>query len=292
MFRTMTGETVPTSGDALVCGTSIISNMREARTNLGYAPQFDATLPLLTAREHLQLYARLRGATVEDSAWLASDLLRRVGLTKHADKPSHALSGGNRRKLSVGIALVSAPSVVLLDEPSTGMDAGAKRSLWRVLDSERAGRAVVLTTHSMEECEATCQRLTIMVDGACRTIGTLQEVKTWYGTGYTLSFRVSTDDALQSLDAFLRGSLQGIIPVPERGAALTAKYRLPDTTTTRLSDVFTVIEQELAAERSGTGGRIGDGGILEYAISQSTLEDCFLRFAATQEGTQGVDDVV
>ena len=55
---------------------------------------------------------------------------------------------------------------------------------------------------------------------------------------------------------------------------------------------FTVIEQELAAERSGTGGRIGDGGILEYAISQSTLEDCFLRFAATQEGTQGVDDVV
>ena len=255
--------------------------------NFGYAPQFDATLALLTAREHLELYARLRGATVASAAELAKDLLRRVGLTKHADKPSYALSGGNRRKLSVGIALVSAPAVILLDEPSTGMDAGARRSMWDLLQAERAGRSIVLTSHSMEGVEATCGRVAVMVDGSVRTIGSLQELKQLYGTGYTASFRVHAPEALESLEAFVRESLPDS-SLAERGT-LTAKFFLPHVggESQPLSAAFALIERELAL---GGRGRVTMGGVAEYAVAQCSLEDVFLRFAASQEGTEGLRD--
>ena len=287
-FKMLTGDVAPSAGDALVGGVSVSRDLRRAREHLGYCPQFDATLPLLTAREHLLLYARLRGASTARAESLAADLLRRVGLTRYAATPSHALSGGNRRKLSVAIALVSAPAVVLLDEPSTGMDAGARRAMWDVLEAEKTNRGLVLTSHSMEEVEATCSRLTIMVDGACRTVGTLQELKSWYGAGYTVTFRVRTAEAMGSLDAFVRAALPGAELA--EASALTAKYRVPmvgaDGEGLRLSAAFDAVETEVAGERAG-GGRVGSGGIVEYSFSQASLEDVFIRFAGTQEGTQG-----
>ena len=295
-FRALTGEIQPSGGDARVNGCSVVRDLREARTHLGYCPQFDATLPLLTAREHLCMYARLRGASRALAAAMSEDLLGRVGLRRHADKPSHALSGGNRRKLSVAIALVSAPECVLMDEPSTGMDAGARRAMWAVLDAERVGRAIVLTSHSMEEVEATCDRLTIMVDGAMRSIGTLQELKSRYGTGYTMAFRVRNAKALAELDAFVMQTFPGAKATEQ--STLTAKYNLPTVSAgvngqgdnaegggQRLSDAFAAVEREVGAEAEG-GGRVGHGGIVEYSVTQATLEDVFIGFARTSQETQ------
>ena len=168
------------------------------------------------------------------------------------------------------------------------MDAGARRAMWDVLEAEKANRGLVLTSHSMEEVEATCSRLTIMVDGACRTVGTLQELKSWYGAGYTVTFRVRTAEAMGSLDAFVRAALPGAELA--EASALTAKYRVPmvgaDGEGLRLSAAFDAVETEVAGERAG-GGRVGSGGIVEYSFSQASLEDVFIRFAGTQEGTQG-----
>ena len=99
-------------------------------------------------------------------------------------------SGGNKRKLSTAIALVGNPSIVFLDEPTSGMDPGARRFLWNtVLQMVRGGQAVVLTSHSMEECEALCTRLGIMVNGQFKCLGSIQHLKNRFGSGYSLTIR-------------------------------------------------------------------------------------------------------
>jgi ATP-binding cassette, subfamily A (ABC1), member 3 len=122
-------------------------------------PQFDA-LDLLTVRQQLSFYARCKGVTdvKADVAYVMS----RVGITAHADKLARKLSGGNKRKLSLGIALVGNPPVLLLDEPSSAMDAASKRVLWKTLEAVAPGRSVLLTTHSMEEADALATRAAII----------------------------------------------------------------------------------------------------------------------------------
>ena len=101
-------------------------------------------------------------------------------------------SGGNKRKLCTAIALVGDPPVVYLDEPTTGMDPVARRQLWQALCREREqGCCIVITSHSMEECEALCTRLAIMVGGSFRCIGSPQHLKNRFGSGYTVSARLS-----------------------------------------------------------------------------------------------------
>ncbi len=124
-------------------------------------PQFDA-LDMLTVREHLTFYARCKGAA--DVAAEASRAMRRVGLAGQAGRPAARLSGGNRRKLSLAVALLGDPPVLVLDEPSSAMDAASKRALWRTLRAAAAvpGRSVLLTTHSMEEADALAGRAAIL----------------------------------------------------------------------------------------------------------------------------------
>jgi energy-coupling factor transporter ATP-binding protein EcfA2 len=126
--------------------------------------------------------------SLSDSSCVACTQL---GLRAYADRTAGSYSGGNRRKLSVGIALVGDPACVLLDEPSTGMDPQARRSLWDIIASTAASRAVVLTSHSMEECDALCTRLTIMVAGRACCMGSVQHLKARFGGGYSLEFRMA-----------------------------------------------------------------------------------------------------
>merc|ERR1740138_1275221 len=114
-------------------------------------------------------------------------MIKRMCLEAHQRTMCEHSSGGNKRKLSTAMALIGEPTVVLLDEPSTGVDVGARRFLWDVIGEIRQrGTALVLTSHSMEECEVLCTRLTIMVNGQFRCLGTPTELKSKYGGGYTL----------------------------------------------------------------------------------------------------------
>ena len=112
------------------------------------------------ARRHARTHTCTRQHTPPPSAllWQVQGLLDDLDLAKFADKPAGQYSGGNKRKLCVGIALVGSPQLVLLDEPSSGMDAASKRFLWTVIKRRTANCCTVLTTHSMEECEALCGR--------------------------------------------------------------------------------------------------------------------------------------
>ncbi|KAI1768569.1 P-loop containing nucleoside triphosphate hydrolase protein [Hypoxylon sp. FL1150] len=146
-------------GDVLVENTSVSRHRAQARAHLGVCPQFDA-IDQMTVLEHLRFYARIRG--VPDIEHNVRAVLRAVGLEAFSTRMAHALSGGNKRKLSLGIALMGNPSVVLLDEPSSGLDAAAKRIMWRTLHSIVPGRSILLTTHSMEEADALANRAGIL----------------------------------------------------------------------------------------------------------------------------------
>lgn len=156
---------------------SILTHTILARAHLGVCPQFDSA-DVLTVSETLSFFARIRG--VSNPPHNVATVLHACGLTAYADKLAHTLSGGTKRKLSLAVALVGNPSVLLLDEPSSALDANAKRTLWKCLQSMSKDRAVVLTTHSMEEADALADRIGI-VSSRMLALGTRAELKARIG---------------------------------------------------------------------------------------------------------------
>ncbi|XP_055968962.1 phospholipid-transporting ATPase ABCA7 [Sorex fumeus] len=282
-FRMVTGDMLPSRGEAVLAGHSVAKDPTAAHLHMGYCPQFDAIFPQLTAREHLQLFARLRGIPEAQVAQTASRGLVRLGLQQYADRPAGTYSGGNKRKLATAVALVGEPAVIFLDEPTTGMDPGARRFLWNsLLSVVREGRSVVLTSHSMEECEALCTRLAIMVNGRFRCLGSVQHLKNRFGSGYTLTLRVpaARSDGAQ---AFVAEAFPGAQLREAHGGRLS--FQLPLGGRCTLAHVF----GELAA-------RGAQCGVEDFSVSQTTLEEVFLYFSEDQgkeddqEGEAGEDE--
>jgi ABC-type multidrug transport system ATPase subunit len=165
------------SGDVFVEDASVVRHLRAARAHLGVCPQFDA-VDSKTVEEHLRFYARVRG--IDDVEHNVGAVIRAVGLGQFRERQAHALSGGNKRKLSLGIALMGNPTVVLLDEPSSGLDAAAKRVMWRTLKRMGQGRSILLTTHSMEEADALAGRAGILARRML-AMGTVEGLRARFG---------------------------------------------------------------------------------------------------------------
>ncbi|XP_030822434.1 phospholipid-transporting ATPase ABCA7 isoform X2 [Camarhynchus parvulus] len=257
-FKMLTGDTEVTLGEAWLKGYSVLTDLQSVHQHMGYCPQFDAITDLLTGREHLEFYSRLRGIPEEETPRVAQWGITALGLAPHADRPAGKYSGGNKRKLSTAIALLGCPPVVFLDEPTTGMDPQARRFLWeRILGVIRDGRSVVLTSHSMEECEALCTRMAIMVNGRFRCLGSVQHLKNRFGDGYTVVVRAGGPGpaAVQTL---LQQHFPGIVLREQHGGLL--QYHLP----ARVASLATVFSL-LAAHR-------GPCHIEDYSVSQTTLD--------------------
>ena len=168
------------SGDILIEEVSVLRKKAAARQLLGNCPQFDA-MDQLTVLEQLRFYARVRGVpNVEANV---KEVIRAVGLTKYQKRMSNSLSGGNKRKASIGISLMGNPSVMLLDEPSSGLDVAAKRIIWKTLETIVTGRSIALITHSMEEADRLCQRAGIMAKKML-AIGTSDYLRKKHGDRY------------------------------------------------------------------------------------------------------------
>lgn len=183
-FKMLTGDIKISAGEAWVQGISIKSNMKQVHERIGYCPQFDALIDDLTGRETLQLFALCRGIPRNKLNNVIEKLSSDFNFKQHLDKQVKAYSGGNKRKLSTAVALLGNPVIIYLDEPTTGMDPGAKRNLWDVMCNVRdSGKTIVLTSHSMEECEALCTRLAIMVNGEFKCLGSTQHLKNKFAQG-------------------------------------------------------------------------------------------------------------
>ncbi|GMF59565.1 unnamed protein product [Phytophthora fragariaefolia] len=194
----LTGDVAPTCGTATLNGFDILTQQIEVRRQIGYCPQFDALFERMTVREHLELFAAIKGVTRADMEAVVSEKILQLNLADFEHKLAGSLSGGNKRKLSVAIALIGSPPIIFLDEPSTGMDPVSRRFMWDVIaDISTRGKesTIVLTTHSMEECEALCSRVGIMVGGRLRCYGSVQHLKSRFGDGLVFDTKFDTVDA-------------------------------------------------------------------------------------------------
>lgn len=168
----LTAEFPPTSGDAILGGFSVTHEPQKIRRRIGYCPQFCAHFENLTAREHLEMYAAIKGIPKSSVVDAVAKKLQQVGLGEYdSDRLCANYSGGMKRRLSLACATIGQPQIVFLDECSTGVDPVARREIWQLVSDIVVGRglpasqkpALILTTHSMEECEALCPRIGIMV---------------------------------------------------------------------------------------------------------------------------------
>ncbi|XP_013865526.1 ATP-binding cassette sub-family A member 3 [Austrofundulus limnaeus] len=277
-FKMLTGDETVTSGDAFIDGYSILRDIKKVQQRIGYCPQFDAVLDHMTGRETLSMYARLRGIPERYVSGCVENVLRSLLLEPHADKLVRSYSGGNKRKLSAGMALIGGPPVVFLDEPSTGMDPVARRLLWDAVTRTReSGKAVIITSHSMEECEALCTRLAVMVNGQFKCLGSPQHLKSKFGSGYTLLAKVHVEAELEDSDlllfkAFIESTFPGSQLKDEHQGMV--HYHLTDKTLT-WAQVFGTLEAAKEKYR-----------IEDYCVSQISLEQVFLSFAQFQHCSQ------
>jgi len=174
-IRMLTGLLRPDSGEARLFGEA--AGSQAAGRILGLSPQETASAGNLTAEENFMLMARLYG--IGNAREHTEEMLDVLGLTEHRHKRSKNLSGGLRRRLSIGMALIAQPRVLFLDEPTLGLDVLARRELHALIVSLKQTKkmTVFLTTHDMEEAELLSDRIAVMMNGQLRAVGTLEELR-------------------------------------------------------------------------------------------------------------------
>ncbi|XP_058041914.1 glucosylceramide transporter ABCA12 isoform X1 [Ahaetulla prasina] len=272
IFKMLTGDIGPTDGRLLMQDeTGSLSEIDDAhRSQFGYCPQEDALDDLLTVEEHMYYYARLHSIPEEDIKGIVFHLLYRLNLMPYRCRIASMCSYGTNRKLSTALALLGKPSVLLLDEPSSGMDPNAKRHLWKIITEEvQNQRSVILTSHSMEECEALCTRLAIMVNGHFQCLGSLQHIKSRFGKGFTVKMHLNNSaDSIEKLTLFLQTNFPNTYL---RDHQLNmVEYHIP-VSAGGVANIFQLLERNKAVFE-----------IKHFSVSQTTLEEVFINFAKAQ----------
>lgn len=193
LISILTGLYESSVGEAKIAGFNVRTESGEVYKRIGICPQFDILWDDLTISEHLYFYARLKGIKSSDEGLVVDRAMKAVSLFELAKRKTKTLSGGEKRRVSIAIALLGDPKVIFfgnlmfnLDEPSTGLDPSVRRLIWDIINNAKEGRTIILTTHSMEEAEALCQRIGIMAKGTLRCLANPTRLKSLYGPGFKI----------------------------------------------------------------------------------------------------------
>lgn len=233
---------------------------------IGYCPQQNALHDFLTARETLLMHGRLRDLSGKQLDSSVEGLLKTTGLEAYADFQIRTYSGGTKRKLCAAVAFIGDPQVILLDEPSSGMDPNARRLLWAHIQSAlRRRRIVVLSSHCMEECERLCTRVGLLVDGQLRCDDSPLELKRRFNVGYTVDFEL-TAEAVSMDVSKLRTRLQQFLPELDFSFPLHIRQRYEYAQEKQLSKLFRAL-QALYEQKL----------VRHFSVKHSTLEDAFVK---------------
>jgi daunorubicin resistance ABC transporter ATP-binding subunit len=193
----------PTAGRARVLGHDVVAEPLAVRRRIGLAGQFAAVDAELTGRENVEMIARLYRLPGAEARRRVSEVLERFGLLEAADRRASTYSGGMRRRLDLAAGLIGRPPVVLLDEPTTGLDPRSRQELWRIVDElHREGTIVLLTTQYLEEADRLAQQIALVDHGRIAAQGTPAELKATVG-GNVLSVRVADPADIPDASAVL-----------------------------------------------------------------------------------------
>ncbi|CAN6237535.1 unnamed protein product [Urochloa humidicola] len=270
LISMLTGFTKPTSGTAYINGMDIRLDMDKIYTGIGVCPQFDLLWETLTGREHLLFYGRLKNLRCAALDRAVEQSLKSVRLFHGgvADKRVAEYSGGMKRRLSVAISLIGDPKVVYMDEPSSGLDPTSRRALWNAVLSAKQNKAIILTTHSMEEAEALCDRIGIMVNGSLQCIGTSTELRAKYGGTYVLTVTTAAGE-----EEVVEQLVRSLCPAANRVYHIsgTQKFEMPKQGL-RISQVFHAMQHAKSWLN-----------ISAWGLSDATLEDAFIKVASERD---------
>jgi ABC-2 type transport system ATP-binding protein len=215
LISILAGLARPTAGVFRVMGHDVVRDYRAARRALGVVPQELVFDPFFTVRETLRIQSGYFGLRNND-AWI-DQILERLDLTHKAHSNMRALSGGMKRRVLVGQALVHRPPVIILDEPTAGVDVELRQGLWHFIrELNQAGHSIVLTTHYLEEAEALCGRIAMLKQGRVVALDTTRNLLTRYA-GVRVRIRVLPDrlpDALLPFQAAREGD-SSILQLPD-----------------------------------------------------------------------------
>lgn len=275
------GEIQPSQrGGSIHLGSiDVMNDRRTARARLGVCPQFDA-VDQMTVIEHLEFYAGIRG--VSDPKRNTRQIVRAVGLERFASSMASKLSGGNKRKLSLGIALIGNPELVLLDEPSSGMDPLAKRTMWKTLAAFAPGRSVLLTTHSMEEADHLADRVGVLARSLL-DVGTTDHLRKKHGYGFHVQLicKSAPHTPVAEMDAVKRWVEEKIPGAKEEGYSYhgQVRYNVPavapgseDETSKSAAEALSIGKLFVLLEENKK-----ELGLEFHSVSPSTFDEVFLR---------------
>ena len=211
-----------TSGELTVIGMDPRTQARQIKARLGVVPQIDNLDTELTVRENLEMYARYFDIPGDVARRRADELLEFVQLDERATDQVEPLSGGMKRRLTIARSLINEPELVILDEPTTGLDPQARHLLWeRLYQLKRRGATLIITTHYMDEAEQLCDRLVVMDKARIVAEGSPRELIDQHSTREVLELRV-TDAVRDQLDGRLDGLADRIEELPDRLLLYTA----------------------------------------------------------------------
>ncbi|MBI3938601.1 MAG: ABC transporter ATP-binding protein [Betaproteobacteria bacterium] len=273
LINVIAGLVFATTGTARVMGFDVVARYRDARRMLGVVPQELVFDPFFTVREALTIQSGYFGLA-DNRAWI-EEVMHHLDLTEKADTNMRALSGGMKRRVLVAQALVHRPPVIVLDEPTAGVDVELRQALWQFIRQlNRDGHTVVLTTHYLEEAEALCQRIAMLKQGRIVALDTTHNLLRMF-SGCNVRLRLAPDRlperlaqrVTQRLEGGYRLALRDYVEVEQVLAELRAggiQVQELEVTQPDLEEVFVRIMNE----DTGPGARNGSSRIVDWGAPQ------------------------
>ncbi|KAF1553191.1 ATP-binding cassette sub-family A member 10, partial [Eudyptula minor] len=276
LLNVLSGLTLPSEGSATIYNYKLseIGDREEIREMIGICPQFNTQFEVLTVKENLKTFAEIKGIKSKEVEREVQNILELLDISNIQDTQAEKLSGGQKRKLSIGIAMLGNPQVLFLDEPTAGLDPLSRHQVWSLLKEHRAGRVILFSTQFMDEADILADRKAFISHGRLKCVGSSLFLKKKWGIGYHLRIHVSESCDLENVTSLVKRYIPNVIFSGHSQYEL--RYKLPLENVKKFPDLFSGLDS------------CSDQGIINYGVSMTTLEDVFLRLE--EEATVDQED--
>ncbi|XP_030361987.1 ATP-binding cassette sub-family A member 9-like [Strigops habroptila] len=273
LLNVLSGFSKPSAGSAMIYNHKVseVWDMEGIQAMVGICPQLNLHFEALTVKENLRTFAHIKGIQQKELEQEVQKVLAMLDLADLQDIHADALSGGQKRKLSLGIAILGNPQVLLLDEPTAGLDPCSRHHVWNLLKERQAGRVTLFTTQSMEEADAHADRKAFLSNGRLQCVGSSLYLKRKWGIGYHLRMHIDELCDPELISSLVRQYIPSAVLKGQKQGEL--RYMLPLENTNSFSDLFSHLESSLSQ------------GVVNYEVSRTTLEEVFLKL----EGEEAID---
>ncbi|KAG4089491.1 hypothetical protein H8356DRAFT_31109 [Neocallimastix lanati (nom. inval.)] len=273
LINIMVGLLKATEGDVYFDGRSISKDTNTIRKDFGVCAQTNIIYEELNVEDHIKFYAGLKGVKVN-----VDEVLTELDLLQQKHLKASKLSGGQKRKLCIGMATIGNPKYVFLDEPTTGLDPLSRRKIWELLQKKREGKVIFLTTHYMDEADILADRKLILNKGRIRCLGTSLYLKNHFNMNYNLD--IETEDQVRVNDIIQRYLPEATYYVdPEMGVSDNSvkchTWRLPLNSTSKFTPLLDELERQSSVDEEGQAQ--SSALIKKFALNMPTLEELFIR---------------